>query len=155
MRKLILLITHLLALGLGFAAGIYTLPILVAQPGPTTAEVDAATGLQRHQGEFRRDLADSDLLHWGEGLVSVTADHIGFTGRLAPGPDYRLYLSPRFIETESAFEQARPELALIGEVRSFDNFLLPVPEGVDVEAYDTVIVWCERFGQFISAAKYR
>ncbi len=155
MRKLILLITHLLALGLGFAAGIYTLPILIAPPGPSTAEIDAVVGLQRFQGEFRRDLAGSDLLHWGEGLVSVTADHIALAGRLAPGPDYRLYLSPRFIDTEPAFEQARSEMALVGEVRSFENFLLAVPAGVDVETHNTVIVWCERFGQFITAAKYR
>ena len=27
--------------------------------------------------------------------------------------------------------------------------------GIDIERYTTVIVWCESFSQFISAAKYR
>lgn len=155
MRILVLLISHALALGLGFAAGIYVLPILIATPGPSTAEIESAMAGAVHQGEFRRDLTDSDLLHWGEGRVLVTPSHIALEGRLAPGPDYRLYLSPRFIDTETGFEQARSELALVGNVRSFENFLLPVPADVDVEAYDTVIVWCERFRQFISAARYR
>jgi hypothetical protein len=30
-----------------------------------------------------------------------------------------------------------------------------VPAGVDVGAYTTVVVWCEAFSKFISAAKYR
>jgi hypothetical protein len=28
-------------------------------------------------------------------------------------------------------------------------------EPIDVSRYNTVIVWCESFGQFITAAKYR
>jgi hypothetical protein len=30
-----------------------------------------------------------------------------------------------------------------------------VPEGVDVEDYTTVIVWCESFSEFITAARYQ
>jgi len=30
-----------------------------------------------------------------------------------------------------------------------------VPEAVDPERYNTVIVWCETFSQFITAAKYK
>ena len=29
-----------------------------------------------------------------------------------------------------------------------------MPPAVDIEAYTTVVVWCETFGEFISAAKY-
>jgi hypothetical protein len=43
----------------------------------------------------------------------------------------------------------------VGDVRTFQNFLVPVPDGVDPARYSAVIVWCERFGQFITAAKYR
>jgi hypothetical protein len=32
---------------------------------------------------------------------------------------------------------------------------VPVPAGIDPKAYTTVIVWCESFGQFITAARYR
>jgi hypothetical protein len=30
-----------------------------------------------------------------------------------------------------------------------------MPPGTDLAAYNTVIVWCESFGQFITGAKYR
>jgi hypothetical protein len=46
-------------------------------------------------------------------------------------------------------------MARIGDVRTFENFVVPVPEGIDPAAYNTVIVWCESFGEFITAAKYR
>ena len=29
------------------------------------------------------------------------------------------------------------------------------PPAVDIESYTTVLVWCETFGEFISAARYR
>jgi hypothetical protein len=37
MKKLLLLLTHLAALGIGFALGIYALPILIAPVAPTAA----------------------------------------------------------------------------------------------------------------------
>ena len=43
----------------------------------------------------------------------------------------------------------------IGDVRTFENFVVRVPDSIDVSSYNTVIVWCEFFGQFITAAKYR
>jgi hypothetical protein len=43
----------------------------------------------------------------------------------------------------------------IGEVKTFENFVVAVPANVDPAAYSAVIVWFERFGQFITAGKYR
>jgi len=76
-------------------------------------------------------------------------------GTLAPGPDYKLYLSPEFVETEADFMRLKPSMARVGDVRTFENFVVPVPESIDVARYDTVVVWCESFSQFITAAKYR
>jgi hypothetical protein len=155
MKKLILLATHLLALGLGFALGIYALPLLVAPQAPSPAEVGTASSGAQFTGEFRRDLKDSDFLHWGEGRVSVSASSIALAGRLAPGPDYKLYLSPEFVETEAEFARLKTRMVRVGDVRTFENFVVPVPAGIDVARYTTVIVWCESFSQFISAARYR
>ena len=152
---LLLAATHVATLGVGFALGIYALPILIAPPSPTPAEAAAAAGQALHTGQFRRDLKDSDALHWGEGTVSVGRRQIAFTGRLAPGPDYKLYLSPEFVETEADFQRFKSRMVRVGDVRTFDTFVLMVPDGVDVSAYTTAIVWCETFGQFISAARYR
>jgi hypothetical protein len=90
MRKLVLLISHLLAAGVGFAAGIYALPLLTAPAAPSHSAIAAAADIALFQGEFRRDLQDSDALHWGEGTVTVGDRGIAFAGRLAPGPDYKL-----------------------------------------------------------------
>ncbi len=43
----------------------------------------------------------------------------------------------------------------VGPVKTFDNFIVPLPAGIDPARYDTVIVWCETFGQFITSARYR
>jgi hypothetical protein len=40
-------------------------------------------------------------------------------------------------------------------VKTFENFIVPVPESVDPSAFNAVVIWCERFGQFITAARYR
>jgi hypothetical protein len=155
MRKVLLLATHAAALAAGFALGVYFLPILTAPAAPSASEVTAAAGKAAFKGEFRRNLKDSDLLHWGEGTVSVSKNAITLMGKVAPGPDYKLYLSPEFLETEADFLRLKPKMARVGDVKTFENFIVPVPAGIDPAAYNTVIVWCESFGQFISAARYR
>ncbi|HRJ51548.1 MAG TPA: DM13 domain-containing protein [Candidatus Thiothrix moscowensis] len=150
-----LLFSHAIVSALGFAAGIYWLPILIAPAAPTVAEVSAAAGAATYKGEFRRDLKDSDGLHWGEGSVSVGTDSISLMGKLAPGPDYKLYLSPTFVETEVDFNRLKPQMALVGDVKTFNNFVVKVPPGINPAQYTSVIVWCETFGQFITSAKYQ
>jgi hypothetical protein len=155
MKRLLLVATHIAALGVGFALGIYMLPILIAPEAPAQAQVAAQTGEVRWTAQFRRDLKDSDALHWGEGTVNVGARAIGFTGKLAPGPDYKLYLSPEFVETEDDFKRLKSRMQRVGDVKTFENFIVPVPPGVDPAQFTSVIVWCETFSQFITAAKYR
>ena len=146
--------THLLAVGLGFALGIYFLPILTAPESPDIQVVQSTASTAQFTGEFRRDLEDSDALHWGEGTLFVASDSIAFEGRLAPGPDYRLYLSPNFVETEADFEAMKASMVEVGPVRTFENFMVTVPASIDPGAYNAAIVWCESFGQFITAAEY-
>jgi hypothetical protein len=153
--KLLLLGTHLLVAAIGFALGIYLLPILTAPPAPSASEVQALSQGATFTGQFRRDLKDSDALHWGEGTVSVGPKAITLMGRLTPGPDYKLYLSPEFVETEADFERLKSTMLRVGDVKTFENFVVALPEGVDAARFTTVIVWCESFGQFISAARYR
>jgi hypothetical protein len=156
MKKwLILAVTHGAALAAGVGLGIYLLPILTAPAAPSADAVTAAAGKAEFKGAFRRDLKDSDFLHWGEGTVSVSTSTIALLGKIAPRPDYKLYLSPEFVETEADFKRLKPTMARVGDVKTFENFIVPVPASIDPKAYTTVIVWCESFGQFISAARYR
>ena len=150
-KALALAATHLIVLAIGFAAGVYTLPLLTA---PKTTAALPTEGVI-YEGRFRRDLKDSDFLHWGEGRVLLTAQSVAFEGELAPGPDYKLYLSPRFVETEADFRALKASMLRVGDVKGFKRFVLPLPDGADLTRYDTVVVWCESFDQFITAATFR
>ena len=155
MRTLLLVITHVGALGVGVALGIYLLPILTAPDSPSSAELRSAVSGAEFTATFRRDLEDSDALHWGEGILFISPQTIAFEGELAPGPDYRLYLSPEFVETEAAFEARKGEMVQVGSVRTFENFTVEVPADVDPADFKAAIVWCETFAQFITAGVYQ
>lgn len=153
-KTLLLAGTHIFTLGVGFALGIYLLPILTAPEGPDAELVRSSANVAEFMGEFRRDLADSDALHWGEGTLFIGPDEIVFEGRLAPGPDYRLYLSPTFVETEADFQAMKSTMVQVGSIRTFDNFMVALPQSINPADYSAAIVWCEAFGQFITAAEY-
>jgi hypothetical protein len=156
MKKIgVLAASHLAVLLAGFVLGIYLLPILTAPAAPSVAQVQAAADPASFKGRFRRDLAGSDLLHWGDGEVSVGRQAIALMGRVSPGPDYKLYLVPEFVEDEAQFLRLKSQSLRVGDIKTFENFIVPVPHGVDVARYTTVLVWCETFSEFISAARYR
>ena len=156
LRNVILLLgSHGLVAAAGFAAGIDALPILIAPEAPSVTEVCSVAESATYTAEFSRELEDSDRLHWGEGPVSIGDNSISHMGKLAPGPDYKLYLSPEFVETEDDFNRLKPEMALVGDVKTFNNFLVPIPPDVNPSDYNSVIVWCETFGEFITSAQYK
>lgn len=155
MRKLLLLFSHLTVLGIGFALGVYLLPILVAERAPSAAQYQEVAAAASFRGQFRPDLKGSDLLHWGDGEVIVSPKAIAHRGRLSPGPDYKAYLVPDFVDDEESFMKLKDQSLRVGDVKSFSGFLLPLPEGTDLTRYTTVVIWCEAFSEFISAAKYR
>lgn len=155
MKRIFLIITHLGAIALGFALGIYMLPILTEPQGPSLVEVEKLASTSLYNAEFKRDLAGSDLLHWGEGTVSISKDAVSLMGEVSPGPDYKLYLAPEFVETEDQFLQVKRYSVQVGDIKTFDNFVVNLPASINPEDYTTVVVWCETFGEFITAAKYR
>lgn len=154
-KVLVLVASHVSVAVAGFAGGIYALPILIAPDAPTMEELAAVTTQALFSGQFKRDLKDSDSLHWGEGVVTITPHAISLVGRLAPGPDYKLYLSPEFVETEADFNRLKKNMVRVGEVKTFENFVVALPSGIEPAKYAAVVVWCETFGQFITAARYK
>lgn len=151
----LLIFTHVGVGVAGFALGIYALPILIAPPAPSEAQVSASSSKAQYSAEFVKDLRGSDALHWGEGTVSVGDQFITLMGKLSPGPDYKLYLSPSFVEDEAEFEASRSSMVRVGDVKTFENFVVNVSPDIDPSQYTTVVVWCETFSEFITAAKYR
>lgn len=155
MRRLFLLLSHIVVFVAGIGLGIYMLPLLIADKPPLPTAVLDVERSASFRAEFRPNLKGSDLLHWGEGEVFVTPRAIAHRGRLSPGPDYKLYLAPDFVEDEASFLAIKEKSLRIADVKGFSGFLVALPEGTDVNAYTTVVIWCEGFGEFISAAKYR
>ena len=151
----LLIVTHCAVGVLGFGIGIYALPIFTAPSAPTEAAIKVVSSEATYTAQFRRDLKDSDALHWGEGTVSVGPKYITLMGRLAPGPDYKLYLSPEFVETEADFNRLKSTMVRVGDVKTFENFVVEVSPDIDPSKFTSVIVWCEAFGEFITSAKYQ
>ena len=155
MKPLLLTVTHGVALLIGFGLGIYLLPILTAPPSPDKATLEEMAENALYRADLSRDLRGSDVLHWGEGTISLNRNTIVHEGRLAPGPDYKLYLLKEFVEHEDEFLPIKDKAQLVGEVKTFDGFFLDIPAGVDIERFTTVLVWCESFNEFITATEYR
>lgn len=156
MNKWLLLTgSHALVLGLGFLLGVYFLPILAAPPAPTQAEILSHAQAAQYTARFQRDLPGSDLLHWGEGELAIGPHGVSLRGRLAPGPAYRLYLTPEAVNTAADFQRIQASSLPVGDIKTFDNFMLAMPPGVDLMAYRGVVVWCESFQRFITSARYR
>ncbi len=139
----------------GFALGIFLLPILIAPSAPSDAEVAQVSDKAIFMTMFKKDLPGSDFLHWGVGELSISTRRVSFTGELAPGPDYRLYLTPKLALDEQEFLAMKENSAYIGDIKTFDNFILSVPENINPTKFSAVVVWCETFGEFITAASYQ
>ncbi|MEC8309324.1 MAG: DM13 domain-containing protein [Pseudomonadota bacterium] len=143
----------LAGLVIGFGLGVYFLPILTAEDGLDRTALAQLEASAERSGVFSRDLTGSDAFHLGEGTVRINRERVWLEGRIAPGPDYRLYLMPEFVEDEDSFIAIKSQAVDIGPVKAFENFILPVPENVDAGAFPALIICCEAFGEFITAAR--
>ena len=155
-KKIILLISsYIIVFVLGFGLGIYLLPILTS---PKSVNIDKIIKLEKnalYKTVFVRDLKGSDLFHWGEADVSVSKNEIIVNGSIAPGPDYKLYLTKEFVEQEEEFLSIKDNSRYVAVVKTFKNFVITVPEDIDINDYNTIVIWCESFSEFITAAKYK
>ena len=138
---------------IGFGLGVYFLPILTAEDGLDRTALAQLEASAERSGVFSRDLACSDAFHWGEGTARINRERVWLEGRIAPGPDYRLYLMPEFVEDEDSFLAIKSRAVDIGPVKAFFNFSLPVPADVDAGAFPGLIICCGAFGEFITAAR--
>lgn len=157
MKKLLLLsLSHGVVLAIGFALGVYFLPIMVAPESPSNQLISHVAQQAKYQSSFVEDRGDSDGFHWAEGKVFVSEKQIAFEGTMAPGPDYKLYLAPSYIETEDEFlGKVKARSVRVDVIKTFDGFIIDVPQGINIDDYNTVVVWCEKYKEYISSAKYR
>jgi hypothetical protein len=155
-KKITLLVfSYMIVFLLGLGLGIYLLPILTA---PKSVDIDKIIKLEKnalYKTLFVKDLKGSDLFHWGEAKITVSKNEIIVNGSIAPGPDYKLYLTKEFVEQEEEFLFIKDKSKYIAEVKTFKNFVITIPENIDINDYNTIVIWCESFSEFITAAKYK
>ena len=89
--------------------------------------------------------------------VTVYADLLRLESdfEVGPGPKYHVYLVPEGNVTP-ATEVARTMFVDLGRLRAFkgsQNY--PVPAGVNLAGFGSVVIWCEQFGVLISPAALR
>ena len=137
----------------GFAGGIYVFPYLF--PPPPVNEVVAdkteqdivATGTFTHANP-------SDPVHYGRGQVTLYPDllHLEADFQVGPGPKFHVYLlresgiTPDTPVHESMFVDLGRLKAFVGS----QNY--PIPAGVNLREFQTVVIWCEQFNVLISPA---
>jgi hypothetical protein len=145
-----------LGTGLGVALGFFFFPYVF--PPPPAAEQLAemersnlvAVGTFIHANP-------SDPVHYGKGRVSVY-EHTVFLEpdfEVGPGPAFHVYLVPKAgIRSSSDLKDVM--FVDLGGLRAFKGSQrYPIPAGVDLKDYQSVIIWCERFGVLISPAELR
>ena len=130
------------------------MPILTAGPGLDQVAVQALATSAERRGRFVRDLPGSDALHWGDGTIMMNANKIWLDGTISPGPDYHLYLAPAFVDDGLGFLAIKAESVMVSPVKAFKNFSVEIPAGITTRSYPAVLIWCEAFGQFITAASF-
>ena len=154
-RHIILFGTAKFAAGLviGFALGVYFLLILTEEKRLDTVAFAQLEASAARSGTFTRDLPGSDAFHWGEGTFRAGDTRIWLEGKISPGPDYRLYLTPSLATDEASLLKIKDQSVQVGEVKAFRNFSLDVPPGIMVGDYLAVLIWCKAFGAFITVAE--
>jgi hypothetical protein len=96
----------------------------------------------------------SDPVHWGRGKVSAYERTIFLEPdfEVGPGPKYHVYLVPKASVRREA-DVTNAMYVDLGRLRAFKGSQrYPIPDGVDIKKYASVVIWCERFGVLISPA---
>lgn len=144
----------LLGAGLGFAVGIFVYPyvFLADIVGTEAAPAGARTVLAR--GTFIH--ADpSDPIHYGKGRMTVYEGvlHLEPDFEVGPGPKFHVYLVPSAeVTSEEQVEGAMfVDLGRLKAFKGSQNY--PIPAGVKLSDFGSVVVWCEQFGVLISPAR--
>ena len=124
--------------------GVIELPdseIIESVEEPKIAEIS-------HEGSF----ADADTVHKVSGKAMVISQDDLTYLRLEDfqstnGPDLYVYLSA---------DGGNEDFVSLGKLKgNIGNQNYLVPEGVDLEKYDNVLIWCQRFGVLFGSAEIK
>jgi len=111
-------------------------------------------------GQFNPDATDSDALHRGSGGVQIV--RFGDEAKLvfnedfqvSNAPDLRVYLSPdRNVLTKEGFNATKDQSIDLGSMRQFSGYqVYDIPAEYDIDDFQSVNIWCEAFGVYMTTA---
>ncbi len=138
----------------GFALGIFFYPyIFLADIVAAEKVEDKGSKKTVATGEFIH-ANPKDPFHYGKGKATVYQDlvHLGADFEVGPGPKFHVYLVPEK-DVITSTNVSRTMFVDLGRLKAFkgsQNY--PIPPGVDLAKFGSVVIWCEQFGVLISPA---
>jgi hypothetical protein len=143
----------ILGTAFGVALGFFFFPFVFPPPTAMEQLTEADRSTLVATGAFVH-ANPSDPIHYGKGKVSVyqRAVFLEADFEVGPGPAFHVYLVPNKDVRDAAAVKDTMFVDL-GGLRSFKGSQrYPIPAGVDLRNYPSVVIWCERFGVLISPA---
>lgn len=139
----------------GFAVAVFVYPYIFLNDIVASEPLQSAQPLVA-RGSFIH-ANPKDPIHYGSGGVTVYRDVLRLEEdfKVGPGPKFHVYLVPeRPVTPDTAVAGAR--FVDLGRLRAFkgsQNY--PLPAGLDIARYGSVVIWCEQFGVLISPAELK
>jgi hypothetical protein len=137
----------------GVALGFFFFPYVFPPPPAAEQLTEADRAALTANGVFIH-ASPSDPVHWGRGKVSVyeRAVFLEPDFEVGPGPAFHVYLVPK-AKIRSEADMKDVMFIDLGGLRAFKGSQrYPIPAGVNLKDYPSVVIWCERFGVLISPA---
>lgn len=149
----IFLIGGVLGTAFGVALGFFFFPyVFPPPPGMETITEEDRSALVATGAFIHAD--PSDPIHFGQGKVSVYEKAVFLEPdfKVGPGPAYHVYLVPK-PNVRASGDVTDTMYIDLGQLRAFEGSQrYPIPAGVDLSGYPSVVIWCERFSVLISPA---
>ena len=143
----------ILGTGFGVALGFFFFPYVFPPPPAAEQLTEADRSPLVASGTFVH-ANPSDPIHYGKGKVSVyqRAVFLERDFEVGPGPAFHVYLVPKANIRDAAAVKDTMYIDL-GGLRAFKGSQrYPIPAGVNLKDYPSVVIWCERFSVLISPA---
>jgi hypothetical protein len=143
----------ILGTGFGVALGFFFFPFVFPPPPAAEQLTEADRSAPIATGTFIH-ANPSDPIHYGKGKVSVYERTVFLEAdfEVGPGPAFHVYLVPKPNIRDAAAVKETMYVDL-GGLRAFKGSQrYPIPAGVDLKNYSSVVIWCERFSVLISPA---
>jgi hypothetical protein len=154
---LIFIVGGLLGAVAGFAAGIFIYPyVFLADIVAADKVENVAAKKVVAKGTFIH-ANPADPIHHGRGGLTVYDGlvHLESDFEVGPGPKFHVYLVPEknVVPDTPVAKTMYVDLGRLKAFKGSQNY--PVPPGVDVTRYGSVVIWCEHFGVLISPAELK